>query len=146
DVIFRCILSALRPIGTGIDNKVYAYLKNGEHPGYLSMQSSDIDPNEDEISLAYKIKNNWDTYFTKKSLQELIAEWPNADIWHLHEDGISLSDATIEHLNSIFVLGAQSDLTEEDLQKIQPMGNVKIGETSMLASQVIAYVRLKLSL
>lgn len=142
DVVIRCILAACRPMPDNEINSIYCYLKGSgdqEEHGWLTWDKR-ID-NHDEVSLAAYIQNNWDQLFTKGDLKELIQQINFQKISYLHEEGDLFQNFIELDSDDLLVLGAQSDLTSEDIDCLVIDSKIKLADESMLASQVIVLFR-----
>jgi tRNA pseudouridine-54 N-methylase len=165
DIIPRVILSALRSNFIFSENQVeleiYCILKGSEPHGWLyfsDKQKVDIE-DQDEISLAGYIKDNWEKHWEKGSLNDLIEQKFSSKKsieslqWiELLETGSSFDkffESKKINLNKlVFVLGAQTDLTNEDYSVLGTYitKRLSIGTTPLLASQVISLTKSHLSL
>ncbi len=143
DIIPRCILSANREL-LGTRDDIYCFLKGKNPNGWIYIKSSDDD---DEISLASKIKNEWNNIFHIGNLSDLLEEIGIINkIILLSETG---DDFQANTPNDLVVLGAQKDITEEDIQIINkfsekysiPVVKINLGNESLLASQSITVFR-----
>ncbi|OLS24777.1 MAG: tRNA (pseudouridine(54)-N(1))-methyltransferase [Candidatus Heimdallarchaeota archaeon LC_2] len=150
DIIMRCVLASCRPISKikNEKNTIYCYLKGSMNPkdwGWIKWDEEIID--EDEISIAGIIKEKWDDVFTIGSLNQLIESINTDNLIYLHEEGQDFKNMKnkISH-NSLIILGAQSDLIKSDLLEISQSVKVKLSIESMLASQVITFIRQKVLL
>lgn len=148
DVIMRCILASCRLISKVENerNKIYCYLKGSvskKTRGWITWDQEIF--NEDEISIAAIIKNKWFEIFTPGPLEALLRGIAISNIIYLHEDGEPFYNIT-NHISkdSLVVLGAQSDLNDEDHTRIPIDLKVKISDESMLASQAITFFRQRL--
>ena len=135
DVVMRCILAATRTLASDQGSKIYCLLKGSQPHGWLTIDPEMINEDDDEISLAAKLQTVWQECFTVGELEDLLALLP-APFILLSEDGdrVTKFDGTI-------ILGAQNDLTEEDLAKIPVSSIISLGSRSLLASHAIIYTR-----
>ena len=121
-------------------------MKAGDIQGWLEYHESTA--KEDEISLAHRISENWDDYFTTGSLDQLLQLISPSSILYLTESGKRISDLRIEN-DALVILGAQRDLTEDDHSSIEnfvknqqlPHTDISLGDEAMLASQAIIFLR-----
>lgn len=135
DVVIRCILSAGRQLLSDQGEKIFCYLKGSEPHGWLTIDSDYVRADDDEISLAARIKEDWGRLFTIGILDDLVDQLDRPLIL-LAEDGDSLQST-----NGTIVLGAQRDLTDEDQSKLKIDQTMTLGSRSLLASQAIVYYR-----
>ncbi|MHA2502068.1 MAG: hypothetical protein ACXAE3_04305 [Candidatus Kariarchaeaceae archaeon] len=135
DIIFRTILAATRQLASDQGHTIYCHLKGSEPQGWMKLHYNDVDESHDEVSLAAHIKNNWGEYFTEGTLAQLVADLPRPFAL-LSEGG-----ASFQKLEGTVILGAQQDLTPDDLRAISPDSIISLGERSLLASHAIIYTR-----
>ena len=144
DILFRCILASTRPLNGY--HPIYVYMKGGEKQGWIEYQ--EITDREDEISLAHKISENWDDYFTLGSIDKLLLDISPSAIYHLAESGEMISNKKMSD-DDLVILGAQRDLTEDDLNNLNnysiskhvSLTEISLGDEAMLASQTIIFLR-----
>ena len=142
DVVMRCILAACRLLPKDNSSSIYCYLKGSDNHiehGWLTWEKR-ID-NHDEVSLAAVIHDNWSELFTQGKLINLIRLTNCQKIIYLHEEGEVYDSLHGLDDETLIVLGAQSDLTSEDLKCLDISSNIKLSDKPMLASQVIALFR-----
>ncbi len=157
DIIFRCMLNALRTISKNdfVEVDFYSFLKGGEPKGYLHLTRDSFNFDQEfEVSLARKVKENWETLWHEESLINLAGNLkknnPNMIWMDLQETGFKLTQENIAELlkdNDLgIVLGSKNDITPEDRLNLEELGCVPISihEESLLASQVIGLIRLRL--
>jgi tRNA pseudouridine-54 N-methylase len=145
DVLIRCILAACRPLIHNKTNTIYCYLKGSDEPtewGWISWDTS-IE-NHDEPSFAATIQKKWNDIFKIGSLEECLQDARCTSYIYLHEDGTDIDEYKIVDKQNLVVLGAQSDLNDDDLEIIKDHTKIKLSESSMLASQAIIFMRQKL--
>ena len=144
DILFRCILASTRSLNGS--HQIFTYLKAGEKQGWLEYHEST--DKEDEISLAHKISESWDDYFTPGSLDELLPLIYPSSIFYLTESGQKIGNERMDD-EDLVILGAQRDLAEGDLSSIQnyvssnqiSYTDISLGDEAMLASQTITFLR-----
>ncbi|MHA2027839.1 MAG: hypothetical protein ACW99A_10285 [Candidatus Kariarchaeaceae archaeon] len=142
DVLVRCILAACRPLLENITNSIYCYMKgsdNYEDWGWIHWD--EVISNDDEVSLAAKLKGNWDNIFQKGTLADLLSLINCSKLIYLHEEGQDIDQTDTVNDRTLIILGAQSDLSIKDLSIISNYSAIKISEYPMLASQAIVYFR-----
>lgn len=143
DVVFRCILAATRELATDIGHSVYVFLKGSEPHGSLRINPDFVSDDDDEISIAAKIQNNWAQLFSESSLEDLIHSLDCGTTYLLSERGRPLSDMVVDS-SDLIVLGAQNDLVDTDLAVFDNPTEVSLTHKSLLASQAIIYLRQQL--
>jgi tRNA pseudouridine-54 N-methylase len=143
DVIFRCILAATRELTNDPGHPIYIYLKGSEPQGYLHIDFNFVSSDDDEISIAAKIQDNWDQLFTLSSLEALLSEIDFDALYLLSEDGELLTDIKIRD-QDLILLGAQNDLVEADLEIFNQLTRISLTQKSLLASQAITFLRQQL--
>ncbi len=139
DIVPRCILAAGRRLLDNEGDEIIVYMKDGGWIHWLS----DLDLiDEDEISVAHHIKENWNDLFIEGDLSELLERIEFNGIVLLSEDGERYNDNT-DMNDKLIILGAQRDLTDEDIQAIEKyqVSKLSLGESSMLASHTIIFLR-----
>lgn len=144
DIICRAILAASRSLFDHSMEEIICFLKGAEpqQQGWLIWQKNTDDMNE--ITLAHELKINWDRYFTLGSLKDLGHLLKEFEFWQLSESGLNYHQILTTKSNlddKIIVLGAQQDLTEEDLTIINPQKILKLGEQALLASHAVTLFR-----
>ncbi len=155
DILLRSILAATRFIhstDTSVD-EIYCYIK-GDGNGWFNWDKNTN--NEDEVSLAHNLEKNWEKVFNKTSLAELLGSISSPSICFLDEDGVNINkNSVIEEIkDSLVVLGAQSDLADDDRKQLieyirssnSISHSISLGSDSMLASQSIIFLRQLISL
>lgn len=148
DIIMRCILAACRKISNFNEEKniIYCYLKgstNIKTRGWITW-NQEIS-NEDEISIAAKIKNNWAELFTLGPLRSILWKLNHPQLIYLHEEGESYENIANQiSENCLIIIGAQADLINDDLKQLPIDMKLKLSNESMLASQVITLYRQKM--
>ena len=155
DILLRSILAATRLIHSTDEtvDTIYCYIK-GDGIGWFGWDK--ISQNEDEVTLAYEIEKNWQEIFKQTSLLELLESISPTSFCYLREDGVNVNDNSVidEVKGSLVVLGAQSDLTDDDKDQFNEYiesnnsksFSISLGSESMLASQSIIYLRQIISL
>lgn len=140
DILPRCILAAKRKLMHSMGDAIYIYLAQG--PGWLTIPDSINFQEEDEISLAAIIQKEWDTFYSSGTFDELVKELLPEKVYLLTEAGIPFSGRE-ELDNAVIVLGAQQDLTNDELHILENynLNEISLGEESMLASQAITFIR-----
>jgi len=135
DIIFRSILAATRPLNKDQGREIYCFLKGSRPHGWLKVLPSYISEGDDEISLAAKVQRDWQDLFTIGTLKDLLnlVERP---FQMLHESG-----GTFDAGEGTILLGAQADLSEEDLEIFRVDKIISLGPRSLLASHAIIYTR-----
>ncbi|MHA2251139.1 MAG: hypothetical protein ACXAD7_12310 [Candidatus Kariarchaeaceae archaeon] len=141
DIVVRCILSASRQILGQKGTPIYCFLKGAENHGWISWPISECIGLQDEISIACRIKENWDNLFTTGSLLDLIKSIEFEDMILLDENGQNFEDISADLNNCLVVLGAQKDLNQGDLYTLEPNYHLKLGKDAMLASHAITFFR-----
>ena len=143
DILPRCILAATRGLVTRPADEIFLFLKQ-EDQGWINWAGQFSTEEEDEISIAAIIKENWTNLFTQGSLEDLINNISPDSIFLLSEEGEKVEPNKIVE-NSLLILGAQKDLTLEDLEVIKQYlstySSISLGEEIMLASHAITYLR-----
>ena len=141
DVIMRCILASQRRLSGGDPqtNTIYCFLKGGETEGWIEWNS--IIDSDDEISIASKIKVSWDEVFHIGNICNLMDKIDHKSTILLSETGNSYEQLVPIDTNPLFVLGAQNDLTSEDLEIISPDHLLSLSDQPMLASHAIIKLR-----
>lgn len=142
DIICRCILSATRRSAITSSDSIVCFLKGGDGPaGWITWNNNSDGLNE--ISIAHQLAEKWDQIFTRGKLQDLLAMYPEAERVLLDERGISFEEISFKLDNSsvMIILGAQQDLTSDDLEICAPMEKIKLGNESLLASHAITLIR-----
>jgi len=133
----RSILAAATSMYSRHDS-IYCFLKGGESPGWIAWDT--LLDQEDEISLAHKVKKNWQEIFTEGTLGDLVKLLNAESLFLLGETGDQVNNWK-SFQDYVLVLGAQSDLTEDDKLSLGKYSQVTLGKDSMLASQVILLTR-----
>lgn len=143
DILPRCILAASRKLATRQSDDIYLFLKEGNQ-GWIRWDNQIKTEDEDEISIAARIQENWQEMFSEGTLMDLINKISPQSIFLLDELGVTMQPDKIED-NSLIVLGAQKDLTPDDLEVLQQFStnysSLSLGDESMLASHAIIYIR-----
>ena len=142
DVLFRCILAATRELFGDDKCRIHCFLKGKDPYGWLNITPEDVSEEWGEIELASFLQKKWSKYFHQGTLEDLVNEL-NAPFVLLAENGETLSEINQDIERMIIVLGAQNDLTDDDLLTINPAMSLSLGQNSMLASQAITYFRQK---
>lgn len=145
DVIVRCILAACRPMFGNKPNVIYCYLKGSDDQkqwGWITWEGS-IE-NHDETSFAGVIKEKWGDIFQIGTLGDLLQEINCSDYIYLHEDGIVIDELNKFDDENLIILGAQKDLTHDDLKTLPSYYQLNLSDHSILASQAIVLYRQKL--
>jgi tRNA pseudouridine-54 N-methylase len=142
DIIFRCILAARRSLPSSEAAEIYCFLKGGESTGWISWKSdTDLDK-DDEVSLAGKIRRNWNKYFFVGTLDELLTQLDYKRIILLAEDGIDIAQKNIcDFQDDIIVIGAQNEPSAYDIGILNPHFRISLGQEIMLASHAITLYR-----
>ncbi|MCE7735861.1 MAG: hypothetical protein GPJ54_13350 [Candidatus Heimdallarchaeota archaeon] len=146
DVVMRCILAACRPMPNNETNTIYCYLKGSDDPeqwGWTTWEES-IE-NHDETSFAAVVKEKWDDLFQIGTIEDLLEEIDCLDYIYLHEDGIIIEEFNKFNDENLIILGAQKDLSDEDLKVFPSYNQLNLSNYSILASQAIVLYRQKMS-
>ena len=141
DVIMRCILAAQRRLSVveTHTNTIYCFLKGGDREGWIEWNS--IVDTDDEISIASKIKECWNEVFYIGNIGKLMDKIDHKTTILLSETGNNYEQLVPMGANPLFVLGAQNDLTSEDLEIISPDHQLSLSDQPMLASHAIIKLR-----
>lgn len=142
DIVMRCILAARRPLPASEPAQIYCFLKGGDSKGWINWGDESDLVGEDEVSIAAKIRGNWNKYFTTGTLDELLAQFGSREVILLTEDGNDRKQLNIlDYQNGIIVVGAQNEPSEDDIDILTPHFTLSLGKEAMLASQAITLFR-----
>ena len=103
DVVFRCILAAGQQLVDDEGHLIYCFLKGTTPHGWLKIPPHYIDEQDDEVSLAAKVKEDWTQLFFQgeltsmvKQLQRpftLLTEQGNGTLFGGHQSSGSISQS-----------------------------------------------------
>lgn len=142
DIMMRCILAARRPLPSAEPARIFCFLKGGDPTGWISWENESDLVDEDEVSIAGKIRGNWDKYFTAGTLNELLALFGSRKVITLTTNGIDVSKIDIsQYQDSIVVFGAQIAPSKEDKDILNPHLQISLGRQALLASHAITLYR-----